>query len=235
MNFDPHHWAYAAIDVLEEDLAPKDEKTAELVKALRDTSEKTLPIREAWKLFRREDTRIILDAFFLSGALYSAINASLGLRLDIIQAYHEYLFDMSGFQSQLDTYCYVDDVRRYINPNHALYLQTAITGGPEALQWLWSRGPKGRMKHAPTEVLETMMVENMYKALSTRHVPLNSDIARIGLEHSRTAIQAAATLQRLNPTDDQDALAELKLKLTYEDKSMNLLTEGAPRPDDILH
>jgi hypothetical protein len=75
----------------------------------------------------------------------------------------------------------------------------------------------------------------MYKALAGRTAPLNSPTARAALEHSRTAIQAAANLQKLNPTDDVDALAELKLALTYQDNSISVHTVGAPHPDEILH
>jgi len=235
MNREPHYRAYEAIAVLEEGKTPSDEKVAAIVAAVRQDPGCSVPLSRAWALFERESSRVPIDAFLLAGARYTAINQALGIPIEVLQAYHEYLFDTSVLENHLDAYCYVNDVRRYMDPNNALFLQTAITTGPEALQWLWSAGIKKRIRHAPTEVMELLMVEHLYKSLSTKHAPITSEVSKAGLEHSRAALQAATALQRLNPMEDQDALAELKLALAHEDRTISAQTEGAPRPEDILH
>lgn len=235
MIFDPHHRAYAILEALDEGKMPTDPKTLELYEAVTSDAPKKQALRKAWEYFLREDVRWQIDAFFLADALYTLTSTSLGIPVDVIQAYAEYIFDLSGLPNRIDRFCYVADVRPYIDPNNHLFLQTAITQGAEFLAWYTSRGIKGRVKYAPVEVMETLMVENAFKALSTRQFPMASEVSKEGTKCGQVAMQAAAALQRLNPTDDQDALAELRLKLTHEDRTISANTEGAPRPEDILH
>jgi hypothetical protein len=235
MIFEPHHWAYAVLEALDEGKAPSNPKAAELYKAVTEDAPKHQALRKAWEYFLREDVRWQIDAFLLANALYTMTSNSLGIPVDVVQAYAEYIFDLSGLPNRIDRFCYVADIRPYIAPNNHLFLQTAITSGAEFLGWYHSVGIKGRVKYAPPEIMETLMIENTFKALSTRQSAITSDAAKEGLKYSQAALQAAAALQRLNPTDDQDALAELRLKLAHEDRTISAHTEGAPRPEDILH
>lgn len=235
MTYDPHHLAFAVLEALDEGKTPTDPKAVELYKAVTGDSPKTQAMRKAWEYFLREDVRWQIDAFFLAGALYTATSNSLGIPVDVIQAYAEFIFDMSGLTNPIDSFCYVSDIRPYVDPNSHLFLQVAVTQGAEWLTWYRSKGIKGRVKYAPVDVMETLMVESTFKALSTRQSPITSEAAKEGLKYNQAALQAATALQRLNPTDDQDALAELRLKLTHEDRTISANTEGAPRPEDILH
>lgn len=230
---DPHFRVNAALAVIDHNKKTVDPKVATIVKAILGEPV-TDEIKYAWEQYAQENIRIILDALFLGGATLSLIQQVTDIPINVLQAYCDYFFDITIFRNRLERYNYVSMMRDHIPPREAMLLETVITGGPEVLIWLLSPGRK-TLKHAPTEVLETMMTENMYKAISTRTAPLASPVARMGLECSRTAIQAASNLQKLNPTDDVDALAELKLALTYQDKSVNSAMLGAPKPEDILH
>lgn len=232
---DPHHRAYAAIEAAEAERTPRDKLTADLVRVIKKEKGVCPHLQHAWDLFTREDIRIILDAFLLGGALFDVMSRVTGVPYEVLKAYREYIFDIEVFRSRIEAYSYVNEIRQYVSPQEASFLQTAITGGPERLQWLLSQGRQDRPQHTPVDVLETMMIENMYKALSARGVPLTSQAAKVGLECSKAAIQAAANLQRLNPADDQDALAELKLTLRHEDRTLQAGSADAPHPDDILH
>ena len=213
---------------------PSDPKTAIIVKAIKGQKGVPAEVLYAWESYDQEDIRIILDALLLGDAPLSLICSTTKIPVDVLQAYSEYFFDISVFRNQLQRYSYVNSIRNHVTPQEASMLQSVINGGPEMLVWLLSPGKK-TPKHAPIEVLEIMMTENMYKALAGRTAPLGSIEAKVSLEASKTAIQAAANLQKLNPADDVDALAELKLALTHQDTSINANTVGAPRPEDILH
>lgn len=230
---DPHHRVHAALAAIDDDKTPTDPKVAMVARAI---LRKKVPkeVKYAWEQYEQDNIRVVLDALFLGDATLSLVQQTTEIPLEVLQAYCEYFFDKDVFRNRLEKYNYVETTRRYVAPREAMLLETVITGGPEVLIWLLSPGRK-TIRHAPVEVLETMMTENMYKALSGRTAPLTSQTAKMALECSRTAIQAAANLQRLNPTDDVDALAELKLALTHEDRSINEKTLGAPRPEDILH
>ncbi len=230
---DPHHRVYAALAALDRNETPQDPKTAVIARAIRG-QKVPAEVRYAWEQYNQENIRVILNALILGDASVSLIHTATEIPVDVILAYQEYFFDRSIFRNRLERYNYVQTVRHHVPPHEAMMLETVITGGPEVLIWLISPGKK-TLKHAPVEVLEIMMTENMYKALSTRTAPLTSLTAKMGLECSKTAIQAAANLQKLNPTDDVDALAELKLALTHQDNSISAQTAGAPRPEDILH
>lgn len=230
---DPHFRVQAALAVVDHNKRTTDPKVATIVKAILGESVAE-EVKYAWEQYAQENIRTILDALLLGGAALSLIQQVTEIPLNVLQAYCDYFFDTSVFRNRLERYNYVSMMRKHIPPREAMLLETVITGGPEVLIWLLSPGRK-TLKHAPVDVLETMMTENMYKAISTRTAPLTSPVAKMGLECSRTAIQAAANLQKLNPTDDVDALAELKLALTYQDKSINSAVLGAPKPEDILH
>lgn len=231
---DPHFRIHAALAAINDKRAANDPKIALIIKAIKGQKDVPDEVRYAWEQYDQENIRIILDALLLGGAPFSLIHQATEVPVDVLQAYCDYFFDASVFRNRLERYNYVNMMRNHVPPQEAMMLETVITGGPEVLIWLLSPGKK-TMKHAPIDVLEVMMTENMYKALSGRTAPLTSLTAKVALECSKTAIQAAANLQKLNPTDDVDALAELKLALTHQDSSISVNTVGAPRPEDILH
>ncbi|MGD9209179.1 MAG: hypothetical protein PVI90_00310 [Desulfobacteraceae bacterium] len=229
----PHFRVHAALAAMDHDKKVSDPKIATIINAIEGQNVSDA-IKYAWEQYAQENIRIILDALLLGGATFSLIQQVTDIPINVLQAYCDYFFDISVFRNRLERYNYVTIMRNHVTPREAMLLETAITGGPEVLLWLLSPGKK-TLKHTPVDVLEIMMTENMYKAISARTAPLTSPTAKIGLECSKTAIQAAANLQKLNPTDDIDALAELKLTLTYQDNSISPNTLGAPAPKDILH
>lgn len=230
---DPHFRVHAALAVINNNTPSPDPKIT-LIANVIEGHQVPPEVQYAWEQYDQEEIRIILDALILGGATLSLISQTTEIPVNVLRTYCDLFFDVSVFRNKLEKYNYVNAIRDYVHPKEARLLETAITGGPEVLLWLLSPGRK-TMKHTPIDVLETMMTENMYKAIAGRTAPLNSDTAKRALEHSKAAIQAAAQLQKLNPTDDVDALAELKLALTHQDKTINALTDGAPRPEDILH
>lgn len=232
---DPHFRVYDALDAIRDGTTPSDVNTQIIMKAINNDPNIDPNLHKAYCLFDNERKRTIVDAFFITGALYDAIHRVTDIDIKILQLYHQYFIDLTVFEDRLDAHDYVQYISRFIDPQNAAILQTAMLNGPTQLQWLYGRNMKERPKYTPLIVLENMMLENMHKARAARHLPLTSPGTKVGLECSKQAIQAAINLQRLNPMDDQDALADLKLALTHEDKSINAETEGAPDPDEILH
>lgn len=232
---DPHYKAYAALEAVEENKNPRDGDVQAIMRAIRNSKDADPDLRYAWEMFETERIRTILDAFLLGGALYDVIQRVTEIPIPVLKAYQTYLFDTSVFRNRMEAYNYVCEMQRYMDPQQSAYFQSVITGGPLQLQWLLGRDHKDRPQHTPVNVLEVLMVESMYKALATHGLPLTSQAARMGMECSKQAIQAAANLQRLNPADDVDALAELKLALRHEDHTIHAGIEGAPAPHEILH
>lgn len=230
---DPQHRVHAANAVLTNGTKPADDKIACIAKTIEGRSP-TTALQKAWEQHQQESVRMVLDALILAEAPLALIRDATGITLEVLQAYNEYFFDTSVFSNRLERQAYAELMCHYATTTkEAQLIQAAMSGGYETLIWLITPGRKV-LKYAPKEVLETMMVENMHKALIGRSAPLTSHTAKVALECSKTAIQAAANLQRLNPIDDVDALAELRLTLIHQDNSININTTGAPLPEDIL-
>lgn len=243
---DPHYRAFAVLEFilhgkLHQHAAynggnyKEDPLFEELLAAARLKKDANPELIDAWFIFKDPKKRVILDALLLSGAMYDAIEKCTEVPLSTIQLYEEYIFCLNVFSNKLDRLAYVNHIKQYATAVEMSYFQTALTGGPEMLQWLLSHNKKGRPKHTPLEVLETLMTDTMYKALATKHAPLDSNESKIGVEYSKLAIQAAAQLQKLNPTDDADALSELRIALAYKDETINKDNDGAPSPSEIVH
>ncbi len=138
---------------------------------------------------------------------------------------------MTAFRDKMERIEFVEQECRYAAPQEAQFLKAAIQSGPDYIVWILN----GRPKCAPREIIEHHMMEGFFRSQAHRGTEITSEVAREAHRWGQTSQRAATDLQRLDPRDDVDALAELHLTLKHEDTTVNEETEDAPSPGDILH
>lgn len=228
---DPHHRAYAAIEVVQGKRAASDDpKVQALVKVIQGNSSNHV-LTYAWDKFSSDYSRMVLDSFMLADATYDVIRRTTGVPIDVLQAYADHIFDLSVFRDYLDRVEYVGYCRTYLPREEQAYYEAALAKGPEYIVWLLN----GKIDKGPKTVLEYAMIEGMFQGFASRGADINSETAKQARAWLQMSSQNAASLQRLDPKDDEDALSELHLTLTHESKVISADTADAPRPEDILH
>jgi hypothetical protein len=228
---DPHHRAYAAIEVANKERAKTDDpKTKELVKVIGGTSSNSHLVY-AWDKFSSTHSRIVLDSFLLADTTYDVIRRTTGVPIEVLQAYAEYIFDVAVFRDYLDRIDYVGHCRTYLPREEQAYYEAALTKGSDYIVWLMN----GKVTTAPKAALEAVMVEGLFMGQAHRGADINSETAKQARAWLQLSSQNAANLQRLDPKDDEDALSELHLALTHDTKVINKDTPDAPAPDEIFH
>jgi hypothetical protein len=207
-----------------------DRKTKELVKVIKGTSaDKHLCY--AWDKFTDDLSRTILDSFLLADTTFDVIRRTVGVPIDVLSLYASHIFDLTIFRDLLERISYVRDCKLYLPPEQQAFFEAAINKGTDYIVWLIN----GKHDQSPRDALESTMIESHFVGLSHRGVGITSEQARQARAWLETSMKAAANLQRLDPRDDQDALAELKLTLTHDDNVLSPEHLDAPRPEDIVH
>jgi len=228
---DPHHRAYAALEIAQKQRAASDDvKTQELVKTIEGTSSNA-DLQYAWDKFSAPNSRRVLDSFLLANATYDVIRKATGVPVAVLQHYADSIFDVSVFRDYLDRVEYVGYCRTYLPREEQAYYEAALLNGPDYLIWLLN----GKVTTAPKVALEAAMIEGLFMGQAHRGADINSDTAKQARAWLQLAAQNAANLQRLDPKDDEDALSELHLALTHETNVINATTQNAPKPDEIIH
>jgi hypothetical protein len=228
---DPHFRAYHALEIVDgQRTRSDDKKTQELVKVLKGTSSDHR-LCYAWDKFTDDISRIILDSFILADATFDVIRRTVGVPIDVLDRYASHVFDVSVFRDLLERISYVRTTKEYLAPDHQAFLEAAINKGPEYIVWLIN-GSHGK---SPKDILESTMAESHFVGLGHRGAAITSEQARQARGWLDTSMKAATNLQRLDPRDDQDALAELKLTLAHSDRVLSAEDPDAPRPEDIVH
>lgn len=228
---DPHFRAYMAIEVADKQRAPSDDpKVKDLVKVIKGTSSNH-HLCYAWDKFTDDLSRTILDSFLLANTTFDVIRRTVGTPLEVLQAYASHIFDLTIFRDLLERLSYVRDCKEYMPPEQQAFFEAAMNKGTEYIVWLIN----GTHDKVPRDALENTMIESHFVGLAHRGVSITSEQARQARAWLETSMKAAANLQRLDPRDDQDALAELKLTLTHTDNVISPEHINAPRPEDIVH
>ena len=229
----PYHIIDAAQVCFRDELDSDDEDVRRLLRVMRGKKvpKKDQDLAYAYDKYRSTLTRAILNSFLLANTTYDIIREATGIPMPVLAEYQRYFFDVTVFRDKMERIEFVEQECRYCAPQEAMFLKAAIQNGPDYLVWVLN----GKPKHHPRDVIEHHMMEGYFRSQAHRGTEITSDVALQAHRWSQTSHRAASDLQRLDPRDDQDALAELQLKLTTEDKTINQETEDAPRPEDILH
>ena len=227
---DPHFRIYEAYEILENPRKkPSDKKVAELLEVIAKRSKNDALIY-AWEKFQDDRSRTFLNAFLMADTSFDAIRRCTDIPVAVIQAYADYIFDMSVFRDRLDRISYVDETATYGDEKESRYLRAALSAGAPYLVWLL----KGQSGITPKEYLQAQMIDSYHRAQAHRDVPLDSPIAREARVWAEIGTKNAVALHKIDPQEGQDALEQLRLKLVYDDGTINENTVGAPAPEDIL-
>jgi hypothetical protein len=229
----PYHIIDTALRCLREEMTSDDEDVKRLLRVIKGktTLKKDADLAYAWSKYQGSLTRTILNAFLLAGATYDIIREATGIPMPVLQEYQKHFFDVNVFRDKMDRIEFVEQECQHIAPQESQFLRAAIQSGPDYVVWLLN----GRPKCAPREVIEHHMMEGYFRSQAHRGTEITSEVARQAHRWGQTSHRAAADLQRLDPRDDEDALAELHLRLKYDDDTVTQETEGVPAPDKILH
>lgn len=227
---DPHHRIHTAMAVMDKKKTSTDQKVLELLKVMQGKSTFT-DLMYALDKFKSDRARIILDSFLLANTPHDVIRRATDVPPAVIQAYRDYIFDVSVFRDHLDKIDYVSHSKQYLPRDQQAFYEAALNQGGEYITWLLNRG-SGR---PPKEALENIMTEGLFMGQSHRGSDPTSERARQARSWFQLAAQAATNLQRLDPRDDVDALEELRLALTKDNSVQTADDKDAPQPDTILH
>lgn len=228
---DPHFRAYLALEIADGRRAQSDDpKVQELVKVIKGSSSNHA-LCYAWDKFSDDFSRVVLDSFLIADATFDVIRRAVYVPIEVLDKYSTYIFDCTVFRDLLERISYVRECKLYLSPSDQAFLESAIKNGSEALVYLLT----GKHTKKSRDLLEHAMVESHFVAAAQRGAPITSEQARQARSWLETSMKSAAHLQRLDPQDGQDALAELKLTLAHESNVISANDEHAPRPEDILH
>jgi hypothetical protein len=229
----PYHIIDVALRCVNDRTSSDDEDVKRLLRVMhgKKVPKKDADLVYAWDKYQSPLTRNILNAFLLADATYDIIREATGIPLAVLKEYQKYFFDVDVFRDKMERIEFVEQECLHAAPQEAQFLKAAIQSGPDYIVWILN----GQPKCAPREVIEHHMMEGFFRSQAHRGTEITSEVARQAHRWGQTSHRAAADLQRLDPRDDQDALAELHLRLTHDDETVNETTEDAPRPEDILH
>jgi len=230
MAKDPHFRVYEALDIVEDPRkVPSDTKVAELVQVITKQSQDEV-LKYAWDKFQDDRSRVCLNAFIFAGATPDEIRRNTGVPIAVTLVYATYICDVTVFRDRLDRLSYIDRVSQYGDQNEALYLRAAITAGAPYITWLLGNPTN----ETPKEVIRDHMIDGYHRAKSHRNAPLDSAISREARCWAAESSKNAVALHRIDPQETHDALEQLRLKLVYDDGTINENTVGAPALGDIL-
>lgn len=228
---DPHHRALLAIDVVDGRAQSKDSAVLALVKVIQGKSKDTA-LMYAWDKFREPLECTVIESFLLADATYENINKATFVPVEVLQAYADYIFDTSVFRDLLERTSYVSRCRGYLPRDQQAFLEAALSRGWEYVSWLLNHPTE----QTPKSVLTSAMSEGYFMGLAHRGVDPTTERAKQSRAWLQSAVQAATTLIRSDPTEsDEDILATLKLVLAHHNDVINADTKEAPLKEDIVH
>lgn len=230
MTRDPYHHIRAAEIAREKGTPTGDLILNQLVAVIEGTSTDEV-LCYAWRKYRHPTQRNILEALLLADASPELISEATEIPLPVVGVYASHIFDRGVFKDRLDKVTYVEEVSKTLSAREARMLQTALTCGAEYILWLLL----GRSELSPKQILRMVATDAHCRSQAHRLAPLDSDIAKEARAWGDQAARLATILEKVDPSDSQDAIESLKLALQYEDGTINESTPGAPRADEILH
>lgn len=226
----PFHIVDEATRDVEGEAKAKRDTAKELAAVMRGEIKDT-ELNYAWDLYKDAYIRTIVNSLFLSGAGYDVMARATEIPATVLGLYGQYIFDLSVFRNRLERISFVNTYRQYVTDEEGQFLQAAITCGTDYVVWLINGDPR----HPPKEVLNVVMMDGFFRSQAHRSAPLTSELAKQARGWLQDAQRAAVNLQKLDPKDDEDALRELVMTLSFKDDTTNEAHVEAPRPEDILH
>jgi hypothetical protein len=206
--------------------APRDALERALWKILhRRGSDPT--VTYALEIYSDEFQREVLQAWLLARADNAQIQTHLRVPPEVTDAYRPLFFDVERFRDELDLLSWVNDYeqKQQGTPYGVQLLKTAITGGADALSWLFGRGA---FVVKPEKVSQQVMTDAFFRGQANRGHSLSSKEAAAAHSFYLTAFKVA---QPLIPKGDANAAPEFHFKLMQRD--LTAPVDSLP-PGDIL-
>jgi uncharacterized membrane-anchored protein YjiN (DUF445 family) len=167
-------------------------------------------MQHAIKISEDEVQKEIIEAVLLSGAKSKDIADSLGLQIEVIEAFKELFFDTKVFSSKLDVISYLARLPK----SEAKEMKTrAYNLGPEYVYYTYS----GQL---PTESMQKDLMRRMfmtasYKAMNMHYNAANTASSKSSLEFAKLMVKAFESLEKFASADNS-AATELNTYLMQE-------------------
>ena len=227
---DPHHRVITAQQAIAAGAVPIDLATRALVEVIQGVS-KNDALKYAWDKYQVNFERTVIESFLLADTTIEEMSRATGVSVAALTAYQDHIFDASIFRDRLERVSYVARCRGYLPKDQQTYLEAALTQGADYISWLLNR----QSVLPPRKVLEAAMTEGLYMGLAHRGTDPTSERAKQAQRWLQSGAQAATTLMRIDPHDDDDALEHLRIALMHKNHVTTPQMAGAPLPEDIVH
>jgi hypothetical protein len=228
---DPHHRIAAIQEALARKTTPLDSAVRTVVDAV--TGSKPNPELEyAWSKYCAPLERTVIEAFLIADTDYQDIHRATGIPLGVLQAYAEYLFDMTVFRDRLERISHVQRQRGYLTVSQQAYLEAALAQGGQFLAWMVN---PNAVTVTPKEVLETAMKDGYFMGLTHRGANPGSERAKHAKVYQQTSMAAATSIIRASLGDNEEATHDVAIALLEEQNVDSAETAGALPPHDIIH
>ncbi len=169
----------------------------------------------ALEIYSNECEREVMQAWLLARADNAQIEAGLRIPPEVTDAFRHLFFDVGLFRDELDLLGWVQAYEReQQGSGHGPQLfKMAITGGVDALAWLFSRGD---FSIDPDKVTKQVMTDTFFRGQANRGHGLASKEAAAAHAFYQTAFKAAAPLTKSGAGDKED----LKIKLLHKEMTL---------------
>lgn len=184
----------------------------------------------ALEIFSNIFEQEILNSWFLAGAKDNDIEAHLGIPEDVAHTYRHLFFDTTQFRDELDIYSWVLECEQHewYGSRGVALLKQALTGGLDALAWVYSRN---REVIDPRKVMENIMADAYFRSRIYRGNPIISRGAKESHTYMATALKAGDLLARHSP-QQVTGISDLIIKLEHRDSTIPVSDLNT---EDILH
>jgi hypothetical protein len=181
----------------------------------------------AFEIYSNEFQREAMQAWLLARADYTQIQQHLRVPPDVSDAYRYLFFDVGLFRDELDLLSWVHEYEQNQQgtPQGAQLLKLAVTGGVDALAWLFGRG---EFAVDPDKVTNQVMTDSFFRGQSNRGHGVSSKEAAAAHRFYQTAFRVA---QPLANKGDANALNGIRIKLLHRD--LTAPVDSVP-PEDLL-
>lgn len=183
----------------------------------------------ALEIYVEQYEREVMQAWLLSQATDEQIEHFLRVPQIVTAVYRHLFFDVTLFRDELTIHRWVLECegRHGTSDDGAQLLRVAMTGGVDALAWLFGRG--AHAVEADT-VLRQVMTDAYFRGRSHRGFSIGSKEATAAHGFMKTAFTAAQSLSKRGPVDGVNALL---IKLRHRDMTTSIDQEA--KKEDILH
>jgi hypothetical protein len=227
---DPHHRVTVAQQAITAGAVPIDLATRALAEVIQGVS-KNDALKYAWDKYQVHFERNVIESYLIADTTIEEMSRATGVSAAALAAYRDHIFDIGVFRDRLERISYVARCRALLPRDQQAYLEAALVQGTEYINWLINR----QSTVPPRKVLEAAMTEGLYMGLAHRGTDPTSERSKQAQHWLQSGTQAATTLLRLDPHDDEDALEHLRIALVHKNHVTTPQMAGAPLPEDIVH